>query len=257
MKKSIFLIFCSLSLLFTSCIPKKEMVYLQGNQSFNELSSNYAPIIQSDDMLYINITSFEPGAASPFNLETLGVDPNDKSTSSGAFSVQKQTYLVDNLGNIDFPVIGILAVSGYSVSELKEVLKKKLELYVKDPVINIRIVNFKVSVLGEVQSPGTVTSDSQRLTLLEALAKSGDLSIYGKRDNILIIRDIQGLKTFNRVDITKADFVNSPFYYLDQNDVVYVEPRKSKIDSATFGSNFGAIVSLVGLGLTLVLLITK
>lgn len=254
MKKIYLLFFLALSI--TSCVSKKKIVYFQGSQNFNNTSNNYEPLIQNDDMLYINVSSFEPEASAPFNLESLGVDDKkDGNTTANNFLVQKQTYLVDNNGNIEFPVIGTIAVAGYSIINLKEVLKQKLSLYLKDPVINIRIVNFKVSVIGEVMKPGTVTSESQRITIIDALAKAGDLTIYGKRDNVLIIRDFQGIKTYNRIDLTKADFVNSPFYYLDQNDVVYVQPSNAKIGSATFGSNFASIVSLLGLGLTIVLIL--
>lgn len=254
MKK--YFIYLLLIISATSCVSKKKIIYFQGSQNFNNTSNNYEPIIQNDDMLYINVSSFEPEASAPFNLETLGVDEKkDNNTTATNFLIQKQTYLVDNNGNIEFPVIGTLAVAGYSIINLKEVLKKKLAIYIKDPVINIRIVNFKVSVLGEVMKPGIISFDSQRITLVDALAKAGDLTIFGKRNNILIVRDYQGIKTYNRIDITAADFVNSPFYYLDQNDVVYVEPSNAKVGSATFGTNFASIVSLLGLGLTIVLIL--
>ncbi|WP_395064892.1 polysaccharide biosynthesis/export family protein [Flavobacterium sp.] len=260
MKK--YVLFFSLIFLFSlnSCISSKKIVYLQGNQESakNDADANYEPLVQNDDMLYINVSSFEPGAATPFNLETPGNDENTSNANySGGFIMQKQTYLVDNYGNITFPVIGKIKVSGYKITDLKELIRQKVSLFVTDAVVNIRIINFKISVMGEVATPGIVTFDSQRVTLLDALAKAGDLTIFGKRENILLIRDFQGVKTFNRIDITKADFVNSPFYYLDQNDVIYVEPRKSKIDSAAVGSNFGVIVSLVSLSITVLVLLTK
>lgn len=237
----------------SSCMSKKKIVYFQGSQDFKNTSLNYEPIIQRDDILFINVSSMVAEAVIPFNLDS----KDGTLSASGGFVEQKQTYLVDYNGNIDFPVIGSLSVAGYSINELKILLKNKLTPYVKDPVLNIRIMNFKVTVLGEVVKPGIVTSTSQRLTLLDALASSGDLTPYGKRDNILLIRDFQGLKTYNRIDITKADFVNSPFYYLDQNDMIYVEPRKAKIDSTTFGTNISTIISIVGFLLTTIILITR
>jgi polysaccharide export outer membrane protein len=116
-------------------------------------------------------------------------------------------------------------------------------------------MNFKVSVQGEVNSPGTYTVDSERITLIEALSKARDLTIYGKRDNILIIREVDGVKSYHRVDITKADFINSPFYYLAQNDVVYVEPNKNRINGAAIGSNTGVIISITSILITLITLI--
>lgn len=253
MKNNKIYILLILMILLTSCIPKKDVIYFQGSQNFNNSSSNYEPLIQNDDVLYINISAKEKKAADPFNLDNSSQDGN----SNTSFGVQKQTYLVDNFGKIDFPVIGTIPVAGFSVKGLKDLLKEKLSIYLKDPVINIRIMNFKVTVTGEVQNPGVIISESERITLIEALARAGDLTLYGKRDNILIIRDFQGIKTFNRIDITKADFVNSPFYYLDQNDVVYVEPRKAKIDSTAIGSNVTTIISILGFILTATLVISR
>jgi len=244
-----------IAILFSSCLPKQEILYLQGSQNSGNNSTNYEPLIQKDDLLFINISSSQSEAVAPFNLDS---QSKDVTSSTNGFSTQKQTYLVDNMGNIEFPVLGTLNAAGYSVNELRDLLKNKLKGFVNDAVINIRIVNFKVTVTGEVAKPGVVATNSQRLTLFDALAMSGDLTLYGRRNNILIVRDFQGIKTYNRVDITKADFVNSPFYYLDQNDLIYVEPRKAKIDSTAIGANIPFIVSVVGLLLTTsLILITK
>ena len=251
---NVFKFFCAAAVLSltTSCLPKKSVIYLQGQQNPDNASFNYEPLIQQDDMLYIHVSSTVAGAATPFNIdsETVGA-------SGGSFDSQKQSYLVDNAGNIEFPIIGTLNVSGYSLNKLKSILKEKLLPYFTDPVINIRLLNFKVTVLGEVGKPGLVTVNSQRITILEAIAAAGDLTPFGKRDNILLIREFQGVKTYNRVDITKAEFVNSPLYYLDQNDVLYIEPRKSKIDSAAIGPNVTAIVSILGFVLTTALILIK
>ena len=239
----------------TSCVPKKSVVYLQGNQNaIASASNNYEPIIQQDDILYIHISSSVIEAAAPFNLESKSASTSGNATG---FEALKQSYLVDNLGNIEFPVLGTLYVAGLTMQKLKSNIKEKLLLYVKDPVINIRILNFKISVLGEVNRPGTISVSSQRITFLEAISQSGDLTLYGKRDNILLIRDFQGTKTYNRIDITKADFVNSPFYYLDQNDVIYVEPKKVKIDSTAIGPNVTTLISIASFILTTVLIFTR
>jgi polysaccharide export outer membrane protein len=250
-------IYFSVFFLVTSCVSRKKIVYLQGSQNSENSSYNYEPLIQKDDILYINISTDEPSASVPFNLDEQAVSMDGAANSSNNFAVEKQTYLVDTMGNIDFPIIGTISVAGYSLNDVKGILKEKLSLYLKNPVINLRIMNFKVTVLGEVTKPGEVRVQSQRITLLDALSSSGDMTIYGRRDNVLLIRDFQGIKSFNRIDLTKADFVNSPFYYLDQNDVIYVEPRKSKIDSTTFGSNLTTIISLLGFVLTTTLILTK
>lgn len=251
--KKLFIFLLLSALVFSSCVPKKDIIYLQGDQKSQTTQANYEPLIQKDDILYINISSRNAEAVAPFNLDA---QSKDVTTTSG-FVSQKQTYLVDNAGNIEFPILGTINAAGYSVNEFRGFLKGKLDQYVTDAVINVRIINFKVTVTGEVAKPGVVTTTSQRLTLFDALAMSGDLTLYGKRDNILIVRDFQGAKSYNRVDITRADFVNSPFYYLDQNDLIYVEPRKSKIDSTAIGANIPAIISIVGFLLTTTLLLTK
>jgi polysaccharide export outer membrane protein len=235
MKNYFFYISILFLFLFSSCVSKKKFVYLQGSQDFSNVSTNYDPIIQNDDLLSIIVTTQEVEAAAPFNLPS---------------------YLVDNEGKIDFPVIGNIQVTGYSIKELKSMLKQKLGAHLIDPVINIKILNFKVTVLGDVSGPGIKSFNNHRVTLFDAIGASGDLTVFAKRYNILIVRDIQGLKTFNRVDITKADFVNSPFYYMDQNDLVYVEQRKAKIDATALPS-LPIYVSIFSLLLTVTLLVTK
>lgn len=245
-KYSIYIVLI-LSILTTSCMSKKKYYYLQGTQDFKNASVNYEPIIQNDDKISIIVSSNEAEAAAPFNSF------NADAVGGGA----GMNYLVDNKGNIEFPIIGTLSVSGYSLSELKEMIKKKLALYFKNPpVINIVITNFKVTVLGEVKSPGIKSFNNHRVTILEALGASGDLAIFSKRNNIMIVRDFQGIKSFNTIDITKADVVNSPFYYLDQNDVIYVQERKAKIDSSAL-PNLPIIVSVFSFLTTLIFLVTK
>jgi polysaccharide biosynthesis/export protein len=247
MKKVKIIVILCFIYLFPSCVPQKSMVYFQGSQNFNNVSTNYEALVQYDDLLFINVSSLEPEAAIPFNLDAHIENAN----SANSFPIQRQTYLVDNFGNIEFPVIGTLNVAGFTLNQLKEKLIEKISVYVRNPIINIRIMNFKVSVLGEVVKPNTYTVGSLRLTFPEALAMAGDLTPYGKRENIILIRDFQGVKTYNRINITKADFVNSPFYYLDQNDVIYVEARNAKANNTAVSSNVTSIASLLGILVTL------
>lgn len=252
MKKYLLAVFI-LPLLFSSCMSKKKIVYLQGSQDFNNISTNYEPIIQNDDRISIKITTLEPEAAVPFNIENV---LNNANNSNSVNNNSISSYLVDGKGTIDFPVLGTISISGFTIDQVKTMLKEKLAVYLKDPVINIRLLNFKVTVLGDVASPGIKAFSSNRVTLFDALGASGDLSIFGKRNNILLVRDFQGVKTFNRIDITKADFVNSSFYYLDQNDVVYVEARKAKIDANAL-PNLGLIISVVSFLTTMLFLVIK
>jgi polysaccharide export outer membrane protein len=257
MKKNLLLVLI-FPLFFSSCMSNKNFVYLQGSQNTIKSSFNYEPIIQNDDRLSIRVNTLEPEASVPFNLEgskSNSVNFNNTSNSNGNNS-SFIGYLVDEKGTIDFPVIGTISVAGFTIDQVKTYLKEKLSIYLKDPIINIQLLNFKVTVLGDVGSPGIKTFNSNRVTLLDAIGASSDLTLFGKRKNILLIRDFQGVKTFNRIDITKADFVNSPYYYLDQNDVIYIESRKAKVD-ATALPNLGLIISVVSFITTLLFLVIK
>lgn len=244
-----------ISLLF-SCASRKDVVYYQ-NIDFlehSEKSNSYEIKIQPDDLLMIIVSAEDPEIAMPFNLKSMSMlSPGKQDIIRGQETMQ--VYIVDAAGTIDFPVLGKLKVSGLTRTEVIKMFQDKIGTFIKKPIINFRIVNFKVSVQGEVNLPGTYPIVSERITLIEALSMAKDLTIYGKRNNILIIREIDGVKSYNRVDITKADFINSPFYYLAQNDVVYVEPNKNKINGAAIGTNTGVIISITSILITLITLI--
>jgi polysaccharide export outer membrane protein len=245
-KKSIPFFF--LALLF-SCASKKDMIYYQDVDTFGtqEKSNSYEIKIQPDDMLMISVYAEDPEIAKSFSLNV----SSETVTSGNSGSV----YLVDASGFIDFPTLGQLKVSDLSRTAALQLLDNKISQYIKNPIISIRITNFKVSVQGEVSAPGTYPIASERITLIEALSMAGDLTVYGKRDNILIIREKDGVKSYNRVDITKAKFMNSPFYYLAQNDVVYVEPNQNKINVSAVNPSTGLIFSVVSILITLTTLI--
>lgn len=252
-KNSVFLLL--LTLFLFSCASRKDIVYYQGidNASLQEKSNSYEIKIQPDDLLMIIVSAEDSEIAAPFNLKTYSTVNPSKQDVAGAQTTQ--LYLVDANGFIDFPILGRLKVSGMARSQVVQLLQEKISVYIKSPIINLRIMNFKISVQGEVTLPGTYTISSERITLIEALSMAKDLTIYGKRDNILIIREIDGIKSYNRVDITNADFLNSPFYYLAQNDVIYVEPNKNKINGSAVGANTGVLISITSLLITLVTLI--
>jgi polysaccharide export outer membrane protein len=245
-----------LVLLLFSCAQRKGIVYFQNIDGLvnSEKSNSYEIKIQDDDLLMIIVSADDPESALPFNLMAVNV-PTSSNFNAAIGQQMIQSYLVDANGSIDFPVLGKLKVGGLSRSELLQLLESKIAKYIKNPIINIRITNFKVSVQGEVTLPGTYPINSERVTLIEALSMAKDLTIYGKRDNILIIRENNGQKSYNRVDITKADFINSPFYYLAQNDVVYVEPNKTRINGAAVGANTGVIISIASIFIGLITLI--
>ena len=238
-----------------SCASRKDVVYYQNIDGLpTQKSNSYEIKIQPDDLLSIIVSAEDPEIAAPFNLKSVSVvSPNKQDIIRGQETMQ--LYLVDASGNIDFPVLGKLKVGGLTRSEVLTMFQDKISEYIKKPIINFRIMNFKVSIQGEVTLPGTYAVASERITLIEALTMAKDLTIYGKRNNILIIREIDGVKSYNRVDITKADFIDSPFYYLAQNDVVYIEPNKNKINGAAIGPNTGVIISITSLLITLITLI--
>lgn len=255
LNKSILLI---LLFLFFSCASKKDIVYYQNIEGINvsQNIASYEVKIQPDDLLMIIVSAEDPEIAIPFNLTTVTI-PNTANLQSAIGQQTIQSYLVDRNGNIEFPVLGKLQVGGLTRTEVLQFLKDKIAVYIKNPIINLRIVNFKVSLQGEVNLPGTYAVASERVTLIEALSMAKDLTIYGKRNNILVIREINGIKSYNRVDITKADFINSPFYYLAQNDVVYVEPNKTKINAAAVGPNTSVIISAISILISLSVLLFK
>lgn len=243
------------TMLLFSCADKKNVVYYQNIETAMaaEKTNSYEVKFQPDDLLMIIVSAEDPEIAVPFNLTNISI-PSVRGNSARGEETN-QSYLVDAQGNISFPVLGQLKVSGLTRTELLQLLKEKIGVYIKNPIINLRIMNFKISLQGEVNAPGTYSFDSERITLIEALSMAKDLTIYGKRDNILIIREINGVKSTHRVDITKADFINSPYYYLAQNDVVYVEPSKTKINGAAVGPNTNVLISITSLAITIITLI--
>lgn len=244
-------------LTMTSCASKKDFLYLQSTaaSTATESVSSYETTIQPDDVLLLLIASENAEVSAPYNLKAYNIL---NTTEAGAIGrEQMQTYIVDKQGHIDFPLLGMIKVGGLTKAQAIALLKDKLKDHVKDAVINLRILNYKVTVLGEVNKPGAITISSERITLLEALGMAGDLTIYGNRKNLLIVREVDGVKTMNRVDITQSDFLTSPFYYLTQNDVVYVEPNKTRINSSVIGPNVTVGISIVSLIITVIVLVTR
>jgi len=235
--------------LIFSCTPKKDILYYQNIDAIaQEKLNSYEIKIQPDDLLSINISAEDPTITAPFNLNPSNVVSGGGGTTANKSSITN--YLVDADGYIDFPELGKLKLSGMTRSEVLALFKKKISLYIKNPIITIRLENFKVVVQGEVGGPGIFQVSSDRFTLIEALTMAGDLKPTSRRDNILVIRDVDGVKSHHRVDVTKADFINSPYYYMAQNDVVYVEPKYRTISPdvtlvTTFSSLALTILSFI------------
>jgi polysaccharide export outer membrane protein len=245
-----------ISVLFFSCASRKEVVYYQNIDKLqnNENGSSFETRLKVDDLLMIIVLGETPEIAEPFNLPLFSLQSNTESSMS---QQRMPTYLIDSSGNIQFPVLGQLHLAGLTRAEATSLIDSKLLQYIKKPNVNMRILNYKVSVQGEVKVPGIYTITSERVTLIEALSLAGDLTVYGKRNNILILREVDGKKQASRVDITSADFINSPFYYLTQNDVVYVEPNKTKVNSSVVGPNAPIIISSISILITLIALLIR
>lgn len=239
-------------LLLSSCASREEIVYFQGGDQ-KSFTTNYDPKFKPDDLLMINVSAPDIEAAVPFNIPVTSV-----AVGVGANAqLQYQLYLIDKDNNIEFPVLGTLKIGGLKRNEAILFLKEKLKAYINTPIVNIRIMNFKISVLGEVARPGNYTIASERIALPDALALAGDLTVYGKRNNITVIREVEGVKITQKVDITQTAFMNSDFYYLGQNDIVYVEPNKTKVNSSSVGPNTSVIISSLSLLVTVIAILTR
>ncbi|MGV6831717.1 MAG: polysaccharide biosynthesis/export family protein [bacterium] len=219
-----------------------------------DLTSNFEIRFKTDDLLTIAVSSVEPAAAMPFNLPAIGTNAT---VDAAQGPLRIQTYLIDKEGNIEFPELGTIKIGGLTRSEANQMMKEKLSEYINNPIVNIRLANFTISVLGEVSRPGTFLIQDERISLLEALGLAGDLTIYGKRENIFLIREIDGQKRYAKFDLTSINVVNSPNFYLTQNDVIYVEPNKTKVRQANYAQNNGVLISAVGTLATIIAILIR
>lgn len=243
-----FLLSISIVMLY-SCASHKDVVYFQGVGDYETKvgENNHSQTFKVDDVVSINVSTLDPQASVPFNLV--------KGVEESSLRAEQLDYIVDKSGNIDFPVIGQVKIAGLTAEKTKELLKEKLSNYLKDPIINIRLKNFTVTILGEVKSPGTYPVIGEQITILEALGLANDLTIKGKRDNILVIRDFDGTKVYHRINLTSKEALDSPVYYLTQNDVVYVEPNKSAITASALDNRATIWVSIASVLITSTVLV--
>lgn len=250
------LFFLGFVYLCTSCVSKKDIVYFQNDTiDQSQVSNSYKTIIKPDDVLQITITALDVEAVKPFNLAAVTYSTSSNSAIGVA---QQQTYLVDTNGEIDFPVLGKLKIGGLTRDELIAFLKNKLEPdYILKPNINVRIANYKITVLGDVQRPGSYPIPNERITILEALGLAGDLNLSAQRNNILVQREEAGKKVQYRVNLLSKKLFTSPVYYLQQNDVVYVEPNYAKIQSASSNSNTSLIISVTAVLIGVLNILTR
>lgn len=243
-------------ILLSSCASRQDLVYFQDeplpSSAFE--NPNFEIHYKTDDLLTIDVSALDPEAARPFNLPVVTYSDNIMLAQG---NLKMQTYLINVNGEIEFPVLGTVKLGGLTRSQATTYLKERLAEYIKDPIVNIRLANFTISVLGEVNRPGTYNVQDERISVLEALGLAGDLSIYGVRNNVLLIREVDGQKRFAKLDLTSINMVNSPTYYLEQNDIIYVEPNKAKVRSSTFNPNTGVVISAVGTLATIVAILIR
>ena len=213
---------------------------------------NVQSTIQPNDQLLIYVTAKDMSITAPFN-QGVATDINKSQVNYS----QPNTNTVYSDGYIEFPVLGRISTTGKTVEALKDELTKKLKKYIIDPTVSVRFANYRVTVLGEVNKPGEYLIPDGKTTLLGALGLAGDLTIYGKRDNILVVREQDGVRTQAYINLTDANFINSPYYHLKQNDVVYVTPNNAKKNSASFGPQTTIYISIASIIVTILALVLK
>ncbi len=238
-----------------SCGSRKKMVYLQPDSTqVNTLYEQYVPKIQVNDILTVVVTAADPKVTVPFNPVSSMTTSNMTQQVDMAL---RPTYTVNDNGDIALPMLGNVHVEVLTRVESIEKIRSELEKYIKDPGVNINFNNFRISVLGEVARPGSFIMPTERMTILEALGMAGDMTIRGVRENVLLIREVDGQKTMHRLDLSKQSALNSPYYYLAQNDVIYVEPNKAQINNSKLGANTNIIISIASLLITVISVITR
>lgn len=250
-------LFLLLSAIICSCASKKDILYLQDIETYisEDDSVKNTIVIKKNDLLSIIVSSKDRKSAALFNLpvvSTIGEDITNVNIQQ-----RLQTYLVNNNGEIEMPVIGVVKLLGESIQDATEIIKKEVSRYVKDPIVNLRISNFQIAVLGEVRKPGNYDINDHRITILEAISRAGGLTVFGKRKDVLVIREEKGKKKYYKLDFTKKNIFNSECYYLHQNDVVIVSPNKTQVQSSAFGRNTSALVSIAGVIISVITLLTR
>jgi polysaccharide biosynthesis/export protein len=248
-----FLIIGLISCTDTKKLTKDALYFQDVNDSLLQNShTSFRPTIQKGDILYIGVNTSNEASSKVFNQQNfyggmmLGAAPQS-TTGIG--------YLVDETGNINFPYVGLIKVEGLGSSELREKIAGSIKSYVDDAVVSVRIMNYKITVLGEVVKPGSMSVPNERITILDALGLAGDLTPFARRDNIKVIREVNGKREIGEINLKKGDIFNSPYFYLRQNDVVYVELNNRKMLNVDQGNTRNVTIALAGVS-ALALIIT-
>lgn len=244
------------AMFISSCISSKNVTYFQNlstekRSAMESVAKFTEPVIQNDDILAISINTIDPNSSAAVNQAGSVLSSQTSNNNR-----EPLNYLVDKNGEVELSLIGRVKVAGLNTFDAKELIRKKASKDLRDPNVSVRFANFKISVLGEVGRPAAYTVPNEKVSVLDALSLAGDLTIYGKRENVLVIRDNNGRKEFGRLNLNSTDTFNSPFYYLKQNDVVYVEPNKSRITTLNAPTRTVAALVISALG-SAVLIFTR
>lgn len=249
------------AIIMSSCKSAENIAYFpemgvsDSLKVMNIIKDNYESKILPDDELTIVVTAEDPASIVGFNLPAVSVKPREGSKNSGG--LQMLTYLVDSSGEITFPVLGRLKISGMTRREAEDYVRTKIEQYVKEPIVTINVLNSKVTILGEVNTPGTYYLDKERLSIFDALGLAGDITIQGQRTNVLIAREEDEKITYYRMDLTRPDIFTSPYYYVKKNDFIYVEPNKEKKSSSRYNQQKQTNIAIISTTLSGVSIISS
>lgn len=241
------------------CTSYKDIVYFQNidDVKLNPLSNEFEAVIKKDDRLTIVVSGPDKTVTAPYNL-TLNEMSVTSSTSGTNPENATLTYLVDVNGDIEFPILGKIHVEGMTRSKLVDYLTREIGKDVQDPIVYVSFKNYKITVLGEVRNPGTFTIDSEKINILQALGKAGDLNLTAERADILLIREVDGTQTHHKVDLRDAHLLDSPYFYLQQNDVVIVSPSPTRVRTATTATGIWSVVlSSITTAIAIITLIIK
>lgn len=253
MMKKILLLLLILSLV--GCATRKQVVYFQDLEEGEppQPDPTYKfPKIQVNDILKIDVSALNEEALAPYKFEKALMAQTRQMEI-----IKLEGYVVDENGAINYPGLGKIEVAGKTTQELQGQIERLLSAYIVNPSVKVRLLNFKVTVLGEVNNPGTITLTEESITLTQALGLAGDLTIKGKRENVVIVRTVNGKRTQKRIDLTETDWMDSPYYYVRQNDMIYVEPNNPRVKSAGFIGNVGTLLSVVSILLSAVVLLAR
>lgn len=254
------IVFNNLIIALSSCLSYRDIVNFNeknaADKKFDSISLNKEVKLQTDDIVQIFISSYNKEEAFKFNLLSNQQGANQPA-AAGSMVTDPFGYRVDNKGNIEMPVVGKIHVASMTLEEMRDEVYRRIAAtnYLKEFTVHVRFLSFRVTVLGEVNSPGTYTISSQKVTILEALGMARDVNLFSKRNNILIIREQDGKRTYGRIDLKSKKLFENPWYYLQPNDVVYVQPHRAKILAAPDPAS--RYISTVIAFVSLVLLILK